>query len=146
MVTTSLRQTALGMLIALSACAAAQAEALPREGRFNLQCSISIRTVSGPPVPAKITPNYAVDLDAKTWCNVEDHCAQHYALHKISETAVEFTITDSVADHEKFLVNLESGKLAGSADDAPNGLINGFRTYLAEGDCVPRPYSEGRQP
>lgn len=146
MVAASPRLAVIAPLMALFVCASAQAESLPKEGQFNIRCSISIRTVSGPALPSKITANYAVDLSSQTWCNVEDHCAQRYGLRHVGESAVEFTIRDTFAEHERFLVNLESGKLAGSSDDAPNGLINGFRTYLAKGDCVPLPYTERQQP
>ena len=56
--------------------------------------------------------------------------------------AIELVEKDSFAEHESALINLQTGKLAGSFDDAPNGLINGFRTYLLEGRCSLLPYSE----
>lgn len=139
------RMPSLALLCALGMCASAQAESLPKEGRFNLRCSISIRTVSGPSLPAHITANYAVDLNSRSWCAVDD-CAERYSLSQIGASTVQFTVKNAFADIEQFLINLETGKLAGHADDAPNGLINGFRTYLAEGDCVPLPYAEGQKP
>lgn len=141
------RLPSFALLSALGIGASTQAGPLPTEGQFNLRCAILIRTVSGPPLPANITANYAVDLKSKTWCVVDDdHCATRYGLRQIGASVVEFTIKDALADSEKFLVNLETGTLAGHANDAPNGLINGFRTYLAEGECVSLPYADGRQP
>ena len=133
-------------LISLLMSALAQAETLPKDGRFNLRCSISVRTVSGLPVPSHVTANYAVDLDSQTWCAVEDGCAQRYSLRKVGASAIKFTTKNAFSEHESFLVNLESGKLAGSSDSAPNGLSNGFQTYLADGDCISLPYAERHRP
>ena len=133
----------LMLLLALGSGASAHAEPLPNAGRFNLHCSISIHTVSDPPLPSSITADYAVDLDKKSWCAV-DRCSERYRLREVSGSFVEFVVKDEVADKERFLVNLETGKLAGSADAAPNGLINGFSTYLADGECAARPYSNGK--
>jgi len=56
--------------------------------------------------------------------------------------AISLVEKDSFSEHENALINLKTARLAGSFDDAPNGLINGFRTYLVEGQCSLAPYSE----
>ncbi len=126
--------------------AAAHAESLPRDGRFNLRCLVAIRTVSGPNVSKTSTVNYAIDLQSQHWCLPQEGCKARYILRRQNASLIELVAKDAFADHESALVNLETGKLAGHSDDAPNGLGAGFRTYLAEGQCRPLPYSEASVP
>jgi len=126
--------------------ASANAQSLPQEGRFNLRCTFSIRTVSGPKMPEKITGDYAVDLDSQHWCVPKEGCTERLALRRADESFIELVVRDSFSEHERVMINLKTGKAAGSSDDAPNGLINGFRTYLSEGQCSSMPYAETPSP
>jgi len=135
----------------LVAVEATQAQALPKDGRYNLSCPVTIRTISGPSAPRAGVINFAVDLSSQQWCLPVEGCKDRYALHRLDSSslgysAIELVEKDSFAEHESALINLDTGKLAGSFDDAPNGLINGFRTYLLSGQCSALPYSEAAPP
>jgi hypothetical protein len=138
-------------LALLCAAEATQGQALPKNGSYNLHCPVTIRTISGPPAPKTGALNFAVDLDSRHWCLPDEGCKERYALHRVDSSslgysAIELVEKDAFADHENALINLDTGKLAGSSDDAPNGLINGFRTYLVSGQCSLMPYSEETPP
>ena len=119
---------------------------MPDSGRYNLQCPVTIRTISGPPARKSGTLNFAIDLSSQKWCLPTEGCKERYDVRREGQSlgyaAIRLVEKDSFAEHENALINLQTGKLAGSLDDAPNGLINGFRTYLVEGQCSLMPYSE----
>ena len=128
-----------GLFVAISSGVVAPAAAADK---FNLDCRLSVRTVSGQRKDYKSEAIYAVDLVNSQACLPQDSCKDHYKVERFDATTIKLTMDDTFSTHSSAIINLKSGRIGASYDSAPNGLINGFVTYLAQGQCTIQPYSE----
>jgi hypothetical protein len=107
--------------------------ASPGQDRFTLSCALTVRTISGPKLPASSRARYSIDLKKWRWCLPDDGCKETFKVERVSPSIINLVARDSFDDHESITINLESGKAAGSYDN----LTNGIATYLVEGQCAP---------
>jgi hypothetical protein len=129
-----------GLFLVLSSGAVAST---PATDKFNLDCRMTVRKASGPrEEDYKTEAIYAVDLANSRWCLPQDGCKDHFKAQRIEGETIKLTMEDTFSTHSSAIINLESGKIGASYDSAPNGLMNGFITYLAQGLCSIQSYSE----